>query len=172
MSQSDESAAPRRRARVALGITLFVIAFTTLYVMDGSRQPPSGDGWRLIGMQRGLGDPGAIDPLLDSSAVQAAFALLHLASPPPTAHGSPAFLLTGVGTIGCPARFDGVRFDAAARVVTATIAVRLVFDCDPSRVPESFIVAIDRERLPSGQFRFRLEDSLSGRTTEIAVALP
>ena len=157
---------------MVLGVVVFVIAFAGLYVMDGSRQPTNGDGWRLLGMQRGLGDPGTIDSLLDSAALEAAFAFLHLAPPPPDALGSPAFLFTGVGTVGCPARFDGVRFDPAARVVTATIAVRLVFDCDPSRVPESFIVAIDRERLPSGPFRIRLEDSLSRATSEIDVDLP
>jgi hypothetical protein len=143
-----------RRAGAGRGLLAFVLAFALLYVMDGSRQPTSGSGWQVIAYQRGLGRVGTVTAIGDQPALEAAFDFLHLAAPPVVDFGrSAVFVFVGIGTVGCPDRFEGIDFDLGRRVVSAAFARRLMFDCDPSRVPDSFIVALDRARLPPAPFR-------------------
>jgi hypothetical protein len=152
------------RRRLARACLLFAGAFALLLVMDGSRQPESGSGWQVLAYQRGLGRMDSVVAIADQPALAAAYETLHLTAAPPALdfRSGAAFLISGIGTVGCPARFEGVGFDLGRRVVTAWFARRLMFDCDPSRVPDTFIVVLDRSRMPPAPFRVEIGDSSLG----------
>ena len=150
---------PRRG--VIRGVVLFVVALGVLYIADGSRQPTSGSGWQIVGYQRGLGEPNTVVAVPDQAALAAAWEKLRL-------HGLPAadfartavYWFTGVGSVGCPAHFAGIRIDAGRRTLAAVLTGALTAGCDARRVADSFIVAIDRERLPPPPYRVLLADPL------------
>jgi hypothetical protein len=60
------------------------------------------------------------------------------------------YWVTATGSIGCPAHFAGFQADAAQ--VTFVFTRALTSGCDTLRVPDSFLVAIDRGRLPASPY--------------------
>ena len=67
------------------------------------------------------------------------------------------------GTFGCRSRLDGIRFDGDARLVTGLFGRGLVAFCDEAAVPDSFLVAIDRDRLPPTPYRIQLREAPAPR---------
>jgi hypothetical protein len=129
-----------RRAIVAYGI--FVVALILLFVADGSRQPTSGPGWRILGYQRGVAGKTDVVRLADQADLDAAWDRLLLQDPPPPLPvGATTLWLTATGTLGCPAHFAGIDRDPSGIVATFTRA--LTEGCDSLRVPDSFLVTID-----------------------------
>jgi hypothetical protein len=66
------------------------------------------------------------------------------------------FWLVPQGTIGCPSRLDRVAFDATGRTVSGVFSLGLTAGCDRAAVPDSFLIAVDRRRLPAEPFEIRL----------------
>jgi hypothetical protein len=156
-----ESRHPSHRSRVPSILAAIIVgglAIAFALAWDASRQPSSGRDWRLVAQQRGSGDPGQVQVLDDEADVAAAWKALNLVGPPAIVDfdRSLALWLTGVGTIGCPSRLDDISIDAAGGDVVATFSRGFTLGCDDGVVPDSFLVAVDRDRLPPGPFRVRL----------------
>ena len=151
---------PSRRRQIIRGIVLFVVAFLVLVAADASRQPTSGSGWRIIGYQRATGVRGTVARLADQAALDNAWQTLGFdGSPGPFDFDrADVFWFVSTGTIGCPSHFGGVQIDLARRVVSAIFTLAFTSGCDDHAVPDAFIVAIDRSRLPSAPFVVELSD--------------
>ncbi len=149
-----------RRFRIARALLLGVAALGLLYTWDGSRQPASGSGWQLLVAQRGLGKPLSLTVLGDQTAFEAAWERLRIIPAPPAIDFTRELVVWFVdsGTFACRSRLDGVDFDLAARAVTVRFARGLVLNCDDEAdVPDSFLVKLDRDRLPVGTFRLVMD---------------
>ena len=174
MTTSGEGSGRDRPAwgKVAGGLVLFGIAFVLLYVADGSRQPTSGPGWTLLGYQRAVAGPADVVALSDPASLAGAWDKLRLPGVPPRLDSARVYWFTASGTIGCPSHLAGVDVDGVSHRVVAVFTRALTLGCDPHRVPDSFLVAIDRGRLPAPPFDVRLIQSsdssqgqLAGRST-------
>jgi len=145
------------RRRIVLAVIGVVCLVAFIRVWDLSSQPTSGDGWRLLARQRAVAGSEPTIPLADAAALANAWQKLRL-------HGEPqvdlatyaVFWLTTSGTIGCPSRLDDVTFDPADHVIVGRFSLGLTSGCDHANVPDSFLVAIDRARLPAEPFQVRL----------------
>ena len=145
-----------RRARIARAAVLFVVVLGLLYTWDGSRQPASGNGWRLLLHIRGLGTPGTVQVLTDQAQVDDAWEQLRRFPPAPAPDFSRELVIWFVdgGTFGCRSRLDGMNFDLAAAQVTGRFGRGLVTFCDEEAyVPDSFLITVDRDRLPQPPYR-------------------
>jgi hypothetical protein len=135
---------------------LFVAALVVLFLADGSRQPTSGPGWRILGYQRGVAGKQDVVLITSQEALNSAWDRLLISSDPP---GLPSramtFWITATGTFGCPAHFAGLQPDPAATTVVVTFTLAITSGCDTMRVPDSFLLAIDRDRLPAGPFQLK-----------------
>ena len=124
---------------------------------DLSSQPTSGDGWELLARQRAVPGPAASTPLLDAATVADAWHTLRIGGEPEVDLTTQAvFWLSTNGTIGCPARLDGVDIDTPDRAVVGRFSLGLTSGCDDKVVPDSFLVAIERDRLPPAPFAVRV----------------
>ncbi len=65
------------------------------------------------------------------------------------------FWVTSIGTFGCPSHFAGVQLDPATTTVVLTFTLALTSGCDTTDVPDSFLVTVDRDRLPAAPFRLQ-----------------
>jgi hypothetical protein len=127
------------------------------WAWDRSSQPTAGDGWQLLGRQRSLGEAGSARTIADADRLAEVWASLLLRDPPRIDFATHAVLwLVPVGSIGCPSRLDGVTFDAPGRTVTGSFSLGLSAGCDRVAVADSFVVAVDRRRLPAEPFAIRL----------------
>jgi hypothetical protein len=138
---------------VLRGLLLFVAATILLFVMDGSRQPTSGNGWRILGYQRGVATPGDVVVIRSQADLDATWDRMQIRTTPARLPpNATTFWVAAIGTIGCPAHFAGFRADSVS--VTATFTRALTSGCDNLRVPDSFLLAVDQGRLPTNDFRF------------------
>jgi hypothetical protein len=154
-------ARPRKRSRRILrGLALFVTAFALLFIMDGSRQPTSGHDWRILGYQRAISGPAIIAPVTDEATIDAVWAKLLLPGVPRAEFDRTAvFWFTATGSFGCPSHFAGLDIDQSRRIVAARVTRAHTSRCDTLTVPDSFLIAIDRDRLPPAPYRVELVDS-------------
>jgi hypothetical protein len=146
-----------------------VVAVGLVRAWDASRQLPSGDGWRLIAHQRATGERNHVQLITDQAGLDAAADTMLLRSDPEPVDfdGSVVVWLTPVGTISCTTRLDEVRFDIERRVVDVAFSLGLTMGCASPPVGDSFLVAIDRDRLPDGPYEIRIlgpepRDALNG----------
>jgi hypothetical protein len=145
----------RWRSTVVIGAIVLIAGFA--WAWDRSSQPSKGDGWRLLARQRAIGELRTATQVPDAAGLAMAWAKLRLKDQPVVDFASDAvFWLVSVGTIGCPSRLDGVTFDAAARTMTGVFSLGLTAGCDSATVPDSFLIAVDRRRLPVEPFEIRL----------------
>ena len=142
---------PRPR-RLVRAIVLGLVALVVLYGIDGSRQPTSGTGWQLLGYVRAPSDRDPLRLIPDEAALAAQWKALYLHGSPPAVDWSHVvvYRFTAFGSIACPSRLDGIRVDGPARRVMPLFSRAITLGCDPARVPDAFIVAIDRDRLAAG----------------------
>jgi hypothetical protein len=135
---------------------LFVAALIVLFVADGSRQPTSGPGWRILGYQRGVVWNQDLVLITGQEELDSAWDRLLIRSDPP---GLPStamtFWITATGRFGCPAHFAGLLTDPAAATVVLTFTLAITSGCDTMSVPDSFLLAIDRDRLPVGPIQLK-----------------
>jgi len=147
---------PTRR-RLVLAVIGAVCLVVFLRAWDLSSQPGSGDGWRLLARQRAVAGSEPTLRLADAGALADAWQKLRLHGEPQVDFASEAvFWLTASGTIGCPSRLDDVTFDPADRALVGRFSLGLTSGCDHAKVPDSFLVAIPRARLPAEPFTVRL----------------
>jgi hypothetical protein len=144
--------------RILIGATLAVLAVALVVAWDYSRQLPSGDGWQLLARQRGVGDRNEARLITDRAGLDAAWNALLMRSDPPGVDFARSVVvwLTPLGTISCPSRLDEIRFDPAARVVDGSFSLGLTMNCRSPSVGDSFLVAIDRNRLPPTPYQVRI----------------
>jgi hypothetical protein len=144
---------PRARSRRVLrGVILGLVALGVLYGFDGSRQPMSGSGWQLLGYVRASSSSQAILAIPDQATLATQWKELYLHDSPPPVDWSAVvvYRFTAIGSIACPSRLDGIDFDQHARRVTPRFSRAITLGCDPTRVVDAFIVALDRDRLLPG----------------------
>lgn len=135
---------------------LLVAALAVLFLADGSRQPTSGPGWRILGYQRGVAGNHDVVLVTSQAALDSAWdRLLIPGDPPVLPSGALTFWITAAGTFGCPAHFAGLQPDPAAATVVLTFTLAITSGCDTMSVPDSFLLAIDRDRLPAGPFQLK-----------------
>jgi hypothetical protein len=145
------------RRRVGLTIIGLVGGLAFVQAWTLSSQPTSGDGWRLLARQRAVPGPGSATPLADAAALADAWQALRIDGEPAVDLTTQAvFWLSTTGTIGCPARLDEVDVDTPDRAVVGHFSLGLTAGCDHKVVPDSFLVAIDRDRLPPEPFAVRV----------------
>lgn len=137
---------------------LVVIAFGLVRAWDASRQVPSGDGWRILAHQRATGDRNEVKLITDQAGLDAASQEMLLRTEPQQVDFGRSIVawLTPVGTIACTTRLDDIRFDRDARLVDATFSLGLTMGCGSPPVGDSFLVAIDRDRLPDAPYQIRI----------------
>jgi hypothetical protein len=160
-----------RRRRIGRGLIAFVLAFVLLYAIDGSRQPTSGSGWRILAYRRGLGTPNTVAVLATQAALRSAWDKLAVDGAPESFDFTRAalFWLTSPGSFGCPSRFEGMRIDQSRGIVAGSFSKAITWGCDSQTIPDSFIVAVDRNRLPPGPYRLQLTDPLAPEATAAQV---
>jgi hypothetical protein len=144
--------------RIVVAGVLLVVAVGLVRAWDASRQLPSGDGWRLIAHQRATGERNRVQLITDQAGLDAAADTMLLRSDPEPVdfERSAVAWLTPVGTISCTTRLDEVAFDLERKVVDVTFSLGLTMGCASPPVGDSFLVAIDRERLPDRPYRIRI----------------
>jgi hypothetical protein len=137
---------------VLRGLAVGLISVLVLFGIDGSRQPTSGTGWQLLGYVRASSTDDPIVPVPDDAALAAQWKTLYLhgSAPPVDWTRVVVYRFTAIGSIACPSRLDGIGFDRQARRVSPHFSRAITLGCDPTRVPDAFLVAIDRDQLPSG----------------------
>ncbi len=144
--------------RILIGAILAVLAVGLVGAWNYSRQLPDGDGWQLLARQRGVGDRNEPRLITDQAGLDAAWNALLIHSDPPTVDFDRSVVawLTPLGTVACPSRLDEIRFDAAQRVVDGSFSLGLTMNCRSPSVGDSFLVAIDRNRLPPTPYQVRI----------------
>lgn len=145
--------ATSRRAIRAYG--LFVVALIVLFAADASRQPTSGPGWQILGYQRSVAGTPDVVMIPTQEALDAAWDRLLVRKAAPALPGNATtFWITATGSLGCPAHFAGFVTDETKHSIAANFTLALTSGCDTLRVPDSFLVAIDNDRLPPRPFQF------------------
>lgn len=155
MHTLDRSSWPRI---VIAAVVVAVLAVGLVRAWDQSRQLPTGDGWQLLGRQRGVGDRNQVRLIGDQAGLDAAWTVLRLTTDPPTVDFGRSVVawLTPLGTLSCPSRLDEVRFDPQERLVDGAFSLGLSMGCASPSVGDSFLVAIDRTRLPQPPYQLRI----------------
>ena len=145
-----------RRLVIAGVIALVAVGFVRAW--DASRQPSTGDGWRIIAHQRATGDRNAVRLISDQAGLDAAWNEMRIPSDPVTVDFARSVVawLTPVGTIACTTRLDDVRVDRERGLVDGAFSLGLTSGCGSPPVGDSFLVAIDRDRLPAPPYRIRI----------------
>lgn len=153
---------PSRRRRIALSLALGFVVLGVLYLWDGSRQPVSGNGWRILMTQRALGTLNSVAVIQDQAGLDAAWDVFRARGSAPRVDFDRHVVLQLVdsGAISCRSRLDGIAVDRERRLVSGSFSRGLVFGCDDSVVPDSFLVAFDRAALPAAPWTLQLRDPL------------
>lgn len=146
-----------RRWIVAAGIVA-VTAIGLVRAWDDSRQVSSGDGWQLLARQRAVGERNRVDLIGDQATFAAAWTRLLLRTDPPSVDFDRSVVawFTPLGTIACPTRLDRVRFDPERHLVDGEFSLGFTLGCQSPPVSDTFLVAIDRDRLPSAPYKVRI----------------
>jgi hypothetical protein len=153
IGRSDRLLGRARSGAALRAYGVFVAALLLLFIADGSRQPTSGAGWRILGYQRGVAGPAAIVPVTTQADLDVIWdRMLIRTAPARLPADASTFWVTATGSFGCPAHFAG--FEVAAARITAIFTSALTTGCDRLQVPDSFLVSIDDGRLPAGAFQF------------------
>ena len=94
----------------------------------------------------------------DQAGLDAAWTALRLVTDPPMIDFGRSVVawLTPLGTISCPSRLDEIRFDPMANLVDGAFSLGLSMGCQSPAVGDSFLVAIDRDRLPAPPYQVRI----------------
>jgi hypothetical protein len=143
---------------ILVACALVVVGVGLVRAWDDSRQVASGDGWQLLARQRAVGERGRVSVIDDQAAFDAAWTGLLLHADPPVVdfERSVVVWLTPLGTIACPTRLDRIRFDPDGHLVDGQFSLGLTFGCQSPSVSDTFLVAIDRDRLPATPYRIRI----------------
>jgi hypothetical protein len=147
--------------------------------------PPEGDGWRLLG-QTAAGEAFTVGVATSADGLPALWADAGIDDPMPTVDFEREVVVRYTHAVSgtCPEiELRGVGVDDEARIVYSVVVLPSspLFEgqaCTADARPHSFVVAVDRDRLPSGEVNFRLERGFiacpdCGRESEqVTVTLP
>jgi len=147
--------------------------------------PPEGDGWRLLG-QAAAGEPYTIGVATSADDLPTLWAAAGIDDPPPNVDFEREVVVRYAHAVSgtCPEiELEGIGVDDAERIVYSVVVLPSspLFEgqnCTTDAKPHSFVVAVERERLPSGEVNFRLERGFiacpdCGRESEqVTVTLP
>ncbi|HEX6868872.1 MAG TPA: hypothetical protein VF119_08695, partial [Candidatus Limnocylindrales bacterium] len=135
-----------------------IVAIVFLGAWDASRQVPSGNGWRILAHQRATGDRNRVKLITDQAGLDAAWRAMRIVSEPLQVDFERSIVawLTPVGTIACTTRLDDIRFDREHRLVDGAFSLGLTLGCGSPPVGDSFLVALDRDRLPDAPYQLRI----------------
>ena len=163
-----------RRRRIVAALVLGAVVLGGLYAWDGSRQPVSGSGWMILLAQRGLGEPNTVAVLSDQAALDAAWDMFRARGSAPRVDFERQLILQLIdtGAIACRSRLDGFVIDRERRQVSGSFSRGLVIGCDDGIVPDSFLVAIDRSRLPPAPWTLLLRDPLPPDAPDATFQVP
>jgi hypothetical protein len=144
--------------RIVIAAVLVVFAIGLIRAWDASRQVSSGDGWRILAHQRATGDRNQVRLITDQAGLDAAWEDLLVRSDPTQVdfERSVVAWLTPAGTVACPTRLDEIRFDRDQGIVDGAFSLGLTMGCQSPPVGDSFLVAIDRARLPAPPYQIRI----------------
>lgn len=149
-----------RRLRIVRALVLGIVVLVGLFSWDSSRQPTSGANWELLAARRVTGRPWSVHVITAHADLAAAWDEFRLQGDPSRIDlGATAVVwFANFGTQGCPSRLDGLQIDVAGRLVTGHFSRGLVAGCDDREVADSFLVLIQRSRLPPSPFRIEMAD--------------
>lgn len=157
---------------------------------DGSQwlasPPPEGDGWRLLGESAAGVAPFTVDVATTADDLASLWADAGLDAPFPDVDFEREVVVRYTHAVSgsCPdIELAGVDFDATERILYSVPIdpSSPLFDgrtCTTDANPHSFVVAVDRDRLPSGDVLVRLQRGFiacpdCGRESEqVTVTLP
>jgi hypothetical protein len=156
------AAAVRRVLNVGAAIVLVLGALVVYLWVTSATDNGGGHGWRLAAAVRGGGvefqpeSPGEARLLTDAAALDAAWELLGAPADEPAIDfgREAAVLATTFGSGSCPPHLDGV--DIGAGRITVTSSHGFVLACTADAVPYSFLIAVDRDRMPQAPFTVRI----------------
>lgn len=147
--------------------------------------PPEGDGWRLLG-QAAAGEPSTVGVATSSDELPTLWADAGIGDAVPTVDFEEEVVVRYTHAVSgtCPEiELEGIGVDEDARIVysVGVLPSSPLFNgqaCTTDAQPHSFVVAVEREGLPSGEVNFRLERGFiacpdCGRESEqVTVTLP
>lgn len=127
--------------------------------------PPEGDGWRFLGEDATGIEPYTVGVATSANALSELWADAGLDAPIPDVDFGREIVVRYTHAVSgtCPEiELAGVGFDTEARILysVAIIPSSPLFDgraCTTDANPHSFVVAVDRDRLPSGEILVRLQ---------------
>jgi hypothetical protein len=141
-------------------------------VPQAAPQPIAGDGWRLLGAEDETGQPYRTGIAWNEASYEALWNDSGLAGEPPPVNleNEVAIWFGAVHGSSCPGlRLDDVVVDAGRAIVHgAFVNPEAFLGCTADAVPHSFVVALERSRLPVGPFWIQLgpEDPPGGAPEE------
>lgn len=122
-------------------------------------QAASGDGWRLLGHEAGVGQGYRTGIATSPAQLAALWAEAGLRGEPPAVdfHTEVAIWFGAVTGSSCPdLRLDGVSSDPARSLVWADITLLSLGGCTADIYPHAFVVAVRRDRLPAAPLGIQL----------------
>jgi hypothetical protein len=129
-------------------------------VVPEGPQPTEGDGWRLLGVED-TGLTYVTDAALDDASYEALWNRIGMTAERPAVDFADEIVVYfgAVYSGSCDdERMDGVVLDAAAAIVHAEMVLPGgARACTADANPRAYVVALDRDRLPSSPFRVQLD---------------
>jgi hypothetical protein len=122
-------------------------------------QPVSGDGWRLLADQQGVGLPYRTGIAADAAGYARLWREVGLSGDPPAVDfvSEVVIWFGAVYGSGCPVRLDGVVVDPGQALVHGEIVlVGQPPACNSDANPHAYLVALERAALPAGAFAIQL----------------
>jgi len=129
-------------------------------IADGP-QPTSGDGWRLLAVERtGASYRTGVASTDDQYLALWTQSGLTSQAPPVDFETEIVIWFGAVYGSGCEIRMDDVVFDTDRAIVHGDFVIPgIPASCNDDANPEAYLVAVDRGRLPVGRFAIQLNES-------------
>lgn len=156
-SASDLRHRHMRRVGIALGVVALGFAIVAaLFYVTSYTDATRGDGWQLLAAAGRAGSIEELEPRAEVISTAPALAdewlALGLGGEPGEIDFERAVVLrvTFVGSGSCPVHLDELRLTDVP--IVARGSTGLYSGCTADAVPYTFLLAVDRDRLPTGPF--------------------
>jgi hypothetical protein len=173
LAQGGVHAPGVQRVLTVLAVSVLLVVATMGYLWyTSTNDATAGGGWRLLAAVRAGNDVtfehgGTAKMLGDNAAMQADWDALGVTEQlaPVRFDLETVIRATTFGSGSCPLHLDSVDFKANAVVIRASQG--FVMACSGDAVPYSFVVAIQRERLPATPFTVIVQSDSFAAETQI-----